>query len=187
MELEGRQPTINTPPHSHDIQTESMRKSSSGWRSVGIGWEAMILPGVEDPRNWMDPQNFGQSNWDQKLGKTEYVVSLYDKMRWKGDVVYLLQGLPNIYSKSLCPPPWPLHHRKPAVAPWRCTWKLGSSNIGDALGDRDRVNSEMHLEAGIERVWRCSSRPRSSELSNAPGGRDRVNSEMQSDAVIERV
>jgi len=40
---------------SQDIQTEFMRKScsdsksSSGTRSVGIGWEDMILPTVKDP------------------------------------------------------------------------------------------------------------------------------------------
>jgi len=46
--------------------------------------------------------------------------------------------------------------------------------LGDALGGHDRVslemhlkakiklNSEMHLEAVIERVWSCSWRPRSS-------------------------
>jgi len=36
MELEGRQPAINTPPHSPNIHTEFMKKSSSGWRSVGF-------------------------------------------------------------------------------------------------------------------------------------------------------
>jgi len=46
------------------------------------------------------------------------------------------------------------------------------------------VNSEMHLEAVIERIWRCTFeavikrvwrctwRPRSSELRDALGGRD---------------
>jgi hypothetical protein len=32
----------------------------------------------------------------------------------------------------------------------RCTWRLRSSEFGDALGGRNRVNSEMHLEAGIK-------------------------------------
>jgi len=36
-ELEGREPTIITLPHSRDIQTEIMGRSSSGWRSLGIG------------------------------------------------------------------------------------------------------------------------------------------------------
>jgi len=173
MELEGSEPTINTPPHSRDIQMEIMRKSSSGWKSIGIGWEDMILPGVEGPRNCVDPWNLGQSDWDQKLGKIECVFSLYDMMRWKWDDVCLLQGLPNIYSPSLCPPPLPLYHRIPTVAPWRCTYSPGSSDFGDALADQHRVNSEMHLEAGIEGVWRCTWRPR-----------NRVNSEMHLEAEI---
>ena len=37
----------------------------------------MILPDFEDLRN------LGQSESDQKLGKIECVLSLYDKMRWK--------------------------------------------------------------------------------------------------------
>jgi len=45
------------------------------------------------------------------------------------------------------------------------------------------VNSEMHLEAMIERVWRCTWRLRSSELRDALGGHDRANFQ----AVIERV
>jgi len=49
------------------------------------------------------------------------------------------------------------------------------------------VNSEMHLEAVIERVWRCNWRPRLSELRDALRGRERVNSEMHLEAVIERV
>jgi hypothetical protein len=32
----------------------------------------------------------------------------------------------------------------------RYTWRPGSSEFGDAFGDRDRVISEMHLEAEIE-------------------------------------
>jgi hypothetical protein len=59
--------------------------------------------------------------------------------------------------------------------------------LRDALGGRERaslemhleveikLNSEMHLEAVIERDWRCIWRPRSSH------------SEMHLEAVIERV
>ena len=49
------------------------------------------------------------------------------------------------------------------------------------------MNSEMHLEAVIERVWRCTLRPRSSELRYAFGGLDRASLEMHLEAVIERV
>jgi len=55
----------------------------------------------------------------------------------------------------------------------------------DALGGQDRVNSEIHSEAVIERVWRCIWRPRSSELRDALGGRDRASLEMHWEAVIE--
>jgi len=49
------------------------------------------------------------------------------------------------------------------------------------------VNSEMHLEAVIERVWRCNWRPRLSELRDALGGCDRASLEMHFEATIDRV
>jgi len=55
------------------------------------------------------------------------------------------------------------------------TWRLWSVEFGDALGDHDRVNSKMCLEAVIEWIWRCTWRPRS------------CNTEMHLKAVIERV
>jgi len=58
--------------------------------------------------------------------------------------------------------------------------------VWDALGDGDWVNSEMHLEAVIERVWRCTWRLRSSELRDALAGRDRVSLEMHLEAMIVR-
>jgi len=57
--------------------------------------------------------------------------------------------------------------------------------VWDALGDGDWVNSEMHLEAVIERVWRCTWRLRSSELRDALGGRDRASLEMHLETEIE--
>jgi len=89
--------------------------STLGSKSVGR-WDDMKLPGRDDP--W----NHGQREWDQKLGKIECEFSLYDKRRWKWDDVYLPRGLPNIYSPSLCPPPFPLYLRTTAVTPWWCIW-----------------------------------------------------------------
>ena len=120
-------------------------------RSVGR-WEDMIIPGRGDPRNCVD---LGHSEWDQKFGNIECEFSLYDKRRWKWDDVYLLRGLPNIYSPSLCPPPLPLYLRTTAVAPWRCTWL---SELRDILRGRDRASLEMHLQAMIERDWRSTWR-----------------------------
>jgi len=146
-----------------------------------------------------------QSEWDQKMGKIQCVFSLYDKMRWKWDVVYLPRGLRNTFSVSLIPPPLPRYLRTPTIAHstsvtpvsaythrrsltiylesvinqvWRCTGRPWSSEFGDALGGRDGVNSEMHLEAEIDWVWRCTGRPRCSELRDALGGRDRLSLEM---------
>jgi len=33
---------------------------------------------------------------------------------------------------------------------WRCNWRSRLSELGDALGGRDQVSLEMHLEAEIE-------------------------------------
>jgi len=33
---------------------------------------------------------------------------------------------------------------------WRCNWRPRLSELRDALGGRDRVSLEMHLEAEIE-------------------------------------
>ena len=50
--------------------------------------------------------------------------------------------------------------------------------IRGAPDNQDRVNSEIHTEAVIERVWRCNWRPRVRELRDALGGRDRVSLDM---------
>ena len=138
-------------------------------RSVGIGCEDMIVPGIEDPRNCAGPRNLGQSEWDQQLGTIECVFSLYRKMRWKLDDMYLFRGLPNIYTPSCCPPSLPVpislytHHRSwkmclEAVIKrvWRWTWRLRSSELREALGGRDQARLEMHLEVEIEWTQRCT-------------------------------
>jgi len=47
------------------------------------------------------------------------------------------------------------------------------------------VNSEMHLEAVIDRVWRCMGRPSSIEFGDTVGGRDRASLDMHLGAEIE--
>jgi hypothetical protein len=45
--------------------------------------------------------------------------------------------------------------REAVIEPvWRFTWRPRLSHFGDTYGRRDRVNSEMNLEAVIERVLR---------------------------------
>jgi len=164
---------------SRDIQTGFMRKSGSGLRSIAIGWEDMIPPSVDDPCNCMDP-HLGQIEWDQKLGKIECVFSLYNKMRWKWDDVYLLRGLQNIYSPSLYSPPLTLYIRTPAITPEWCTQRLWLSVFGDAVWGRDRVN----LEAVIGCIWRFTWRLWSSELRDALRDRDWASLEIHLEAMI---
>jgi len=77
-----------------------------------------------------------------------------------------------------------------------CTWRPWWSEVGEALGGRDRLKSEMHLEAVIERVWRCTWRPRwrwtercnwrprSGLFGDALGGLDRASLEMHLETTI---
>jgi len=101
--------------------------------------------------------------------------------------MYLCIYIANMYSPSLSPPPLPQYLRTPAIAHSRCTWRPWSSELRDALGGRDWVNSVIHCEAVIERVQRCTWRPKSSELRDTLRGRDQASLEMQLEAVIERV
>jgi hypothetical protein len=50
-----------------------------------------------------------------------------------------------------------------------------------------KLNSEIHLEAEIERGWRCTWRPQLSEFRDALGGHDRASLGMHLEAAIERV
>jgi hypothetical protein len=128
--------TITHPP---SIQMEFLRQRGSGSRSVGMRWGDMILPGVEDARNCVDPQNLWKREWDQKLGKIECVFWLYDKMRRKWDDVNILRGLQDIYSCS----------QRTSVTPV-------------SLFTRNRP-LKMYLEDVIERASKCTLRPASSE------------------------
>ena len=47
----------NTKLSHPSLSLHAMIKSQPGSRSIGWGWEDMILPGHEDPRNWVDPRN----------------------------------------------------------------------------------------------------------------------------------
>jgi len=141
MELESREPTINTPPllsqHPKGIHEKERcwfeerrnrvrrNDTTQRWGSHAIAWIHDIVSETK------------------KLGKIECVFSLYDKIRWKWDDVYLLRSLPNMYSLSLFPLPLPLYLHTPAVATWWCTWRLWLSEFGDLLGARNRASLEI--------------------------------------------
>jgi hypothetical protein len=56
------------------FEKEFVRQSGSSSRSVGRGWNGMIVPGREDPRS------VGQSEWAQKMGQMYCVIRWI--MRW---------------------------------------------------------------------------------------------------------
>jgi len=94
---------LPSPKHtkfSHpSLSLHAMIKSQPGSRSVGWGWEDMVLPGREDPRNCIDPRNRRKSEWDQKIGKIECVFRLdwqSEKKRQNGDqraICYATRGI----------------------------------------------------------------------------------------------
>ena len=140
---------------------EFVRKNRSSLRSLGRKWEDMILPGRENPRNCVDPDEM--------------------KMRWKWDDVYR-PGVSQIctprhsvhlrYCSIPGHPPslindvlggrdqdsWEMHLEAVIERVWRCTlrpwsWTQRStgrpllSEFGDALAGYDRAGLEKYLEA----------------------------------------
>jgi len=78
----------NTKLSHPSLSLHAMIKSQPGSRSVGWGWEDMIQPGREDPRNCVDPWNRRKSEWEQKMGMIECVFRIdrqSEKKRRKGD------------------------------------------------------------------------------------------------------
>ena len=63
---------------------------------------------------------------------------------------------------------------------WKYTWRLWSSEFGDALGGHDCTN----LEDVIKQVWRCTWRLRSSVFGDELGDRDRASLERHFEAVF---
>jgi len=115
-----------------NIHTWFMAKSGSGSRRVGIGWEHMILPGVEDPHNCLDPWNLGCSKCDQSLDTIEWLFSLYHKrMSTYSRVrqIYIAR-----HSVHLHYPCIPIH------LPFL---------VEDVLGGRDRASLKIHMETNI--------------------------------------
>jgi len=89
----------NTKLSHPSVSLHAMMKSQPGSRSVGWGWEDMILTGHKDPRNCVDPRNHRKSEWDQERGKTECVFRIdrqSKKKRRNGDrkaICYVLSGI----------------------------------------------------------------------------------------------
>ena len=162
-----------------------MRICVSVSRSVGSGWEDMILPCVQDPRNCLGPRILRQCEW-AKCWEI-YGVYFHCMIRWDGnEIMYIYSGVCQIYtpitlSTFITPVSlYNFHHSLKMYLEdvikciWRCTWSLGSSELRDAHGGRERASLEMRLET--ERL---------SALRDALGGGDWARLEMHLGAEIE--
>ena len=192
-----------------DAVTKSPRSPPTlNSRSIRRTWVDMILPGRVDRRNGVDPlkarvrPKVGKDRvcifvvWQDEMkmryglstpGSAQYIVYVADSPSITHQSPYSHRGSFHLRSSciSIYPPSLLNDKLHPVVARvWRCTGRLWWSDFGDALGGRDGVNSEMHLEAVIDRVWRCTVRPRWGELRDALGGRDRASLEMHWEAKV---
>jgi len=107
--------------------------------------------------------------------------------RWdENEMLSIYPGVSRIYTLRRS-----FHLRYPCISvhpSWLLNNILGGhdrASFRDALGGRDRVNWEMHLEAVIDRVWRWTGRPWSSEFGDALGGRAWAILDMHLEAEIE--
>jgi len=121
-------------------QTEFVRKNNSSSRSVGRKWEDMILPGRENARNCVDPDEMKMRWCLSTTGFPEYVLPVAQSTSVTPVSPYTRRRSLMMYSEAVI------------EQVERCTWWPRSSELRDALGGRDRVNSEIHSEAVIERV-----------------------------------
>jgi len=125
-------------------------------RSVGRRWEDMILHGREDPRNCVDPR---KERVRPKVGKDRVCIFVewQDEMKMRCCLSTL--GSPKdilrVAQSTSVTPVSPYTHRRSSTIcfeavidrVWRCTWRPGWSEPRDALGGRDPVSMEMHLQS----------------------------------------
>jgi len=153
IELEGGEPTINAPAH--------LLRHPNGIHEKVQFWEEGRRNQVrryDTTWRWGSSQLCISTKSTDRASETKswerLSVYFHCMIRSDGNDVYLIQGMPNIYLPSLCPPQLPQYHRTHTVAPWRRTWRRGLSVFGDAFGGHDRAN----LGSVIVWVWRYTCR-----------------------------
>jgi len=124
-------------------------------------WGSMELHGSTHSRK----EQVKPNDWKNRV---RIVIVWYDKMRIRWCLS--AQGSP----EYLLP-----------VTTQRCTWRQWTSEFGDAIREQHWVITEMHWDAGIERVWRPNCRPRLSEPRDALGGSNWTSAAMHKEANIE--
>jgi hypothetical protein len=135
----------------------------------------MILPGRENPFNCVDPDKMRMRCFLSTLWSPEFVLPMAQSPSNTPGYLYTHCGSIMMYI-------WAVILRVK-----RCTWRPGSSELRDALGSQDQVNSVRYSMAMLECIWRFTWWLRSCEPRDPPGGRDRASVEIQWEAVIEGV
>jgi len=140
------------------VEHNQRRTCTRPLSKVGIGWEDIILPGVEDPRNCPDPQHLGQSESDQSWER--WSVYLHCMTRWDGnEMTSIYYGVCRIYTPhhSIYTRYPSLYLRTPAVAPCKC-WQCVRSTcqrsgfwpaVRFGLGRYPAKNPNRYLLAGM--------------------------------------
>jgi len=128
-------------------QTELVRKNGSSSRSLGRKWEDMILPGRENPRNYVDPDEMKMRWCLTTPGSPEYVLPVAQSTSVAHVSPYTCRRSVTMYLEAEIEPVE------------RCTWRPWLSELKDTLRGGDRASLKMHLEAEIEWTKRCIWRP----------------------------
>jgi hypothetical protein len=134
--------TVRDP--SHNIHSDVVRTNCSSLGSLGTKWWDTILPGLDNPLNWMYPDAMEMRRCRSTTGFPEYVHPVAQS-------TCVTHGSP--YTHRLL-----FHLHYPSIfghPPWL---------INAGLGSCDWLSSVMHLEAKIEWTQRSTWMPGWSQL-----------------------
>jgi len=125
--------------------TEFVRKNHSSSRSLGRKWEDMILPGHENPRNCMDPDEMKMRWCLSTPGSPEYVLPVAQSTSITPVSPYTRRRSLTMYLEAVIE-----RVKRCTWRPWswtqRCTGRPWLSEFGDALAGYDRARLEEYLE-----------------------------------------
>ena len=196
MELECREPTINTPlQHPNRIHDKYWFwfKEHRNWvrrYATNQHWGSMQLRGSMKSRTDRVRPKVGTDRvWILNVWEDE--MEMRGCWWTPGSANYILPvtlSTPDT-PVSLNTRRWSLQMLLKAVIEgvWSCTSRLRSSELRDAHGGRDWASLGMQLETEMEWTLRCIWRPWLSKFGDALGGRDQVNSEIHFEAIIEHL
>ena len=148
------------------FKKEFLRKSCSSSRSIGRGWENMMLPSREDPGNCVVPRHPRKSEWDQKLGKLNCVI--HSIIRWY-KMWSIYPGVSSIYTPHCIG-----DIQYPSISICLGLATGPDCDIGSGFGlklNRCQINGVAHQWTGTANsgmIWWYTHNP--SELDSLPAG-----------------